>query len=147
MGIISSFLGGVLVDKIGAKKSLLIGFIVAFFSSILLLVTNENLILFILYSLIFGLGGGVVIGSPLKALIVEFSPDHSANSSVSLVSLFRSIGTSIGGVFAGFLFAHTNNSVDWLFFSSVIFCLWCITLSLFITKKEKTKVDISTKVI
>ena len=105
-GIISSLVGGNLVDKIGAKKSLLYGLWIVLVSCILLLATKENLVLFVFYSVIMGFGGGFVIGSPLKSLIVELSPEHLSNSSVSLVSLFRSIGTAIGGVFAGFLFAQ-----------------------------------------
>ena len=139
-GIISSFIGGNIVDKIGAKKSLLFGFMIVFFSSTLLLVTRENIVLFILYSLIFGFSGGFVIGSPLKALIVELSPENLSNSSISLVSLFRSIGTSVGGVYTGFLFAYSDQGVDWLFISILSFCLICILLNVFINTEKKVEI-------
>ncbi|MCK2000747.1 MFS transporter [[Brevibacterium] frigoritolerans] len=130
VGVISTLLGGTLVDKIGAKKTLYIGLLCVFASSALIFYFGDGLIKFVLFALIYGIGGGIVIGSPLKVLIIERSPKEYSNSSVSLVTLNRSIGTTMGGSFAGYLFSMSKNGAHTIFLAIALVCLLTIiTLS------------------
>lgn len=101
---IAAPLGGRFLDKFGAKRVILAGF--AFIVSGCLLAGYWATYLWqILIALaLMGFGIGFTMGTPLNYLILALVPDEESGSALAVLSLFRSIGTTLGpSLMAGFL--------------------------------------------
>lgn len=102
--------GGVLLDKWGSKKVVLLGFAFSLFGSISLAYFTNGWISLIIGLVIAGIGIGFTMGAPLNYIILELVPESDSVTALSLVSLFRSIGTTIGPVLlAGFISGAAAN--------------------------------------
>ncbi|MBO1511188.1 MFS transporter [Metabacillus bambusae] len=137
IGVVSTLLGGMIVDVIGPKKTLILGFIIVLLSSSLLYLIKGGIPLFIISTMLFGLGGGIVIGSPIKTLIIQLSPSKYSNASISLVTLFRSIGTTVGGAVSGYLLAKVSGGIEVLFITAITMCIFCLLVLLLIDDKNQ----------
>lgn len=101
---VSAGLGGVLLDKWGAKKVVVFGFILSLVGSLNLAYITNGWVTLTIGLIISGFGVGFTMGAPLNYIILELTPAKESSVALSLVSLFRSIGTSIGPVMlAGFV--------------------------------------------
>ncbi|QNU68749.1 MFS transporter [Ruminiclostridium herbifermentans] len=100
-------MSGKLVDKYGAKKILLGGFIVSLIGSIFLAyvaVPISGLLTVIVSLALIGTGLGFVMGSPLNYMMLGNTKQEEANSALATLSLVRSIGTVIApSIMIGFL--------------------------------------------
>ncbi|MFC1993505.1 MFS transporter [Chloroflexota bacterium] len=103
---------GSISDKIGSKRSLVIGFSLLLVSSILLHVTR-NAWMFFIFAVVFGLGTGSLIA--LQPLLVSESFGlKSLGLILGMLSLGFTIGGAIGPVVAGHLFDISGNYY-WVF--------------------------------
>ena len=124
-GVISRLISGVLVDFIGAVKTLLLGSSLQFIGLILYYPTTEMSSLY-LVSLIFGLSQGGIV--PSYAIIVrEYMPPQEAGARVGIVIMATVIGMAFGGWISGVIFDATNsyqlailNGIVWNFINIVI---------------------------
>lgn len=97
-------LGGVLTDRLGATRSIVISGIIAFLGFILFAFFVNGLSLFVLASIIAGLGMGFLMGAPLNVLAGEGVGEQDKGSAVGTLSLIRQIGlTLFPTIFAGFI--------------------------------------------
>lgn len=100
-------MSGKLVDKHGAKKILLGGFLVSLIGSIFLAfvaVPVSSLLTVIVSLALIGTGLGFVMGSPLNYMMLGNTKKEEANSALATLSLVRSIGTVIApSIMIGFL--------------------------------------------
>ncbi|WP_053216022.1 MFS transporter [Guptibacillus hwajinpoensis] len=97
-------IGGVLLDKWGAKQVVLLGFSLSLLGSLTFVYIAEGWITLSIGMILSGVGIGFTMGTPLNYIILELTPDREAGAALSLVSLLRSIGTSLGPVIlAGFI--------------------------------------------
>lgn len=125
----ASLLGGYLVTKLGAKKVLFIGFVFTAIGSLLLTVPNNYYLLLAVVGLV-GFGIGIIIGAPLNILIIQGTSMAEAGAAVGLLSLFRSLGSTIGPTIAGIVLATTLSG--FLYVSLLLTGLSIISLLLFI---------------
>jgi len=89
-------LGGMLVDRRGARSTIALA-LVAFAAGALLLVTwVDSLVTLIIALLVAGFGLGIVLGAPLNHLVLDQVDPARTGSAVSVLSLHRSIGTTLG---------------------------------------------------
>lgn len=94
----------------GIKKVVLLGFAFSLFGSISLAYFTNGWISLIIGLVIAGIGIGFTMGAPLNYIILELVPESDSVTALSLVSLFRSIGTTIGPVLlAGFISGAAAN--------------------------------------
>lgn len=101
-------IGGVLLDRWGAKQVVLTGFSLSLIGALIFSFIADGWIMLIIGMIFSGVGIGFTMGTPLNYIMFELTPEKEAGSSQSLVSLFRSIGTSLGPVIlAGFIVTST----------------------------------------
>ncbi|WP_297436232.1 MFS transporter [uncultured Clostridium sp.] len=98
MGI-SSVISGKLIDKIGAKIVLIIGFIISITGCIyfaFVTASYPNLINLLVGIGILGSGFGFTFATPLNYLMMALVPESEATMGQSTVALVRSIGVAVG---------------------------------------------------
>ena len=101
---IAAPIGGILLDKWGAKQVVLLGFSLSLLGSLVFTYLADGWLTLSLGMVLSGVGIGFTMGTPLNYIILELTPDREAGAALSLVSLFRSVGTSLGPVIlAGFI--------------------------------------------
>ncbi|WP_377889021.1 MFS transporter [Alkalihalobacillus sp. R86527] len=103
-------IGGILLDKWGAKQVVLTGFSLSLIGALIFSFLADGWVMLIIGMTFSGVGIGFTMGTPLNYIMFELTPEKEAGASQSLVSLFRSIGTSLGPVIlAGFIATSTLN--------------------------------------
>jgi EmrB/QacA subfamily drug resistance transporter len=112
---VSAMLSGKLIDKIGAKFVLLMGFAITIIGSLYLILVatvTPNMLTVVISLMLLGFGLGFTIGAPVNYMMLENVSVEEANSGLATLSLLRSIGTSIApAIMVGFL-AVAGNSVQ-----------------------------------
>ncbi|USB32697.1 MFS transporter [Paenibacillus sp. YPG26] len=103
--MLASLFGGMLTDRIGAKKTLLYGFILTLTGALLLAVSPHTLVFLLLTVLLMGFGIGIIIGSPLNVLMLKVVDQTETGMAIGYISLFRSLGSTLGPSLAGVLIA------------------------------------------
>lgn len=136
MGALDHGIGGLLIDKVGPKKVLLLGFIVSLIGAILLANYVNNLLTFIVTILIFGFGIGIIIGAPLNVMIMQNIPLHETGAAVGFVSLFRSLGSTIGPTIAGTILTMFNNGFTLIYMISSVFSILSLILIFSLKKRN-----------
>jgi len=101
---VSAGLGGILLDKWGAKQVVILGFALSLIGSLNLAFFANGWWTLIIGLIISGFGIGFTMGAPLNYMILTLTEKEEASVALALVSLFRSIGTTIGPILlAGFI--------------------------------------------
>lgn len=112
---VSAMLSGKLIDKMGAKFVLLIGFSISIIGALFLIfvaAVTPSLLTVVISLMLLGLGMGFTIGAPVNYMMLENIKDSESNSGLATLSLIRSIGTSIApAIMVGFI-AHAGLSVQ-----------------------------------
>ena len=108
---LSAPLSGTLVDRIGPKRVMFMGFAVTFVGALfLILVTipHPSMVAVLTSLAIIGLGLGFTMGTPLNYMMLQNTRREDSNSALATLSLVRSIGTAIApAIMIGFL-AHAG---------------------------------------
>jgi len=112
---VSAMLSGKLIDKIGAKLVLLIGFSISIIGALFLIfvaAVNPSMLTVVISLMLLGFGMGFTIGAPVNYMMLENIKDSESSSGLATLSLIRSIGTSIApAIMVGFI-AHAGLSVQ-----------------------------------
>jgi MFS family permease len=106
-GIVSRLVSGVIADRIGGLRTLLLG---SFLQTLALLfyLPFDGLVSLYLVSAFFGLAQGGIV--PSYALIVrDYFPAREAASKVSLVLMATIVGMAIGGWMSGEIYDLTGS--------------------------------------
>ena len=130
-GVISRLISGMLSDRLGGVKTLLIGATLQCIGLILYL-PSDGLTSLYLVSLIFGLSQGGIV--PSYAIIVrEYLPARVAGERVGFVMMATIMGMALGGWMSGWIYDVSGsyamafwNGIGWNFLNIVIvgFILW-----------------------
>ena len=112
---VSAMLSGKLIDKIGAKLVLVLGFSISIIGALFLIfvaAVHPSMVSVVVSLMLLGFGMGFTIGAPVNYMMLENVKDSEANSGLATLSLIRSIGTSIApAIMVGFL-AYAGTSVQ-----------------------------------
>jgi EmrB/QacA subfamily drug resistance transporter len=102
---------GILVDRAGARFVLLIG---TFFTALgaFLFTTAHNLLGFIGFQIIIGVGLSALLGAPVRYVALAETNDMERASAQSLVSLVSSFGIMIGTTLAGAFMASNTGTLE-----------------------------------
>lgn len=146
---IASLVAGVLSDKLGAKKVLILGFLISLIGSISLATFVSSLELFMVVITIMGFGVGIIIGAPLNILIVNEINPLETGLAMGYLSLTRSIGSTLGPVIGGALITAFPSGFSYLFIlSSVVSILSVLIVGIFlenVAKKASNTIKTSEK--
>ncbi|MTI42669.1 cyanate permease [Roseibium hamelinense] len=119
-GIISRLASGLLADRIGGVRTLLIGSVLQC-AALFLYLPSDGLVTLYMVSLVFGLSQGGIV--PSYAVIVrEYLPAKEAGQRIGLVIMSTIIGMAIGGWMSGWIYDLTGsyqaaflNGIAWNF--------------------------------
>lgn len=101
---IGAGLGGVLTDKQGAVKTIILSGVVGLVGFMLFPLWVDGFITFMLASMLAGVGLGILLGAPLNVLVGESAEDGEQGSALGTLSLVRQMGlTLFPTVYAGFV--------------------------------------------
>ena len=107
MGVVSRLVSGVLADRIGGIRTLLIGSVLQC-AALFLYIPFNGLASLYLVSLIFGLSQGGIV--PSYAVIVrEYLPAREAGRRVGLVMMSTILGMALGGWLSGLIYDLTGS--------------------------------------
>lgn len=134
--VIASLIGGAMVDKIGAKKVLLLGFIISILGALTLGFFVESLAVFIVTIVVMGFGVGIIIGAPLNVLILQAVEPSETGAAVGYLSLFRSLGSTLGATVAGKLIGAASGFGALFTISALASLASILLLAAFIRKKQ-----------
>lgn len=96
--------GGVLTDKYGAVKTVILSGIVGVIGFSLFPLWVDGFITFMLASILAGIGLGILLGAPLNVLVGESARDGEQGSALGTLSLVRQMGlTLFPTIYAGFM--------------------------------------------
>ncbi|WFE92140.1 MFS transporter [Roseibium porphyridii] len=128
-GVISRLASGLIADKIGGIKTLLLGS-VGQCLSLLLFIPFDGLASLYLVSLIFGLSQGGIV--PSYAVIVrEYLPAREAGQRVGLVVMSTILGMALGGWLSGLIYDLTG-SYEAAFLNGIAWNLLNMAIAIFI---------------
>jgi MFS family permease len=100
---------GRLVDRIGAKPALVAGTALTAVGTFLL-TTTQDLIGFVGYQIVLGMGLSSLLGTPARYVVLAETNDAERSSAQSLMGLETSFGTMFGSPLAGaFLASHPGS--------------------------------------
>ncbi|MDO3681930.1 MFS transporter [Paenibacillus ehimensis] len=99
--VIASLAAGFLTDKMGAKKVLLLGFVITALGALSLALMPAVLIVYLVTLALMGFGIGIIIGAPLNVLMIQAVEPKKTGAAVGYLSLFRSLGSTLGPTVAG----------------------------------------------
>ncbi len=110
---VSAMLSGKMVDKLGAKFVLILGFSTTIIGALFLVfvaAVHPSMVTVVFSLMLLGFGLGFTMGAPVNYMMLENVNEKEANSGLATLSLIRSIGTSIApAIMVGFLaFAGTS---------------------------------------
>jgi MFS family permease len=135
--VAASLVGGFLVDKAGAKLVLLLGFAITFAAGIVLAIGGDTLSVFYPVIALMGFGIGIIIGAPLNMLILQTVDPKETGTAVGYISLFRSLGSTLGPTIAGlFLTMYDNGFVPLFTVSALTSALSLVLILVFIKRKS-----------
>jgi EmrB/QacA subfamily drug resistance transporter len=104
---VSAMLSGKMIDKLGAKFVLFLGFIISIIGALFLMffaAASPNTFNVIVSLMLLGFGLGFTMGAPVNYMMLDNISDKEASSGLATLSLIRSIGTTIApALMVGFI--------------------------------------------
>lgn len=97
-GAILSGVGGVLVDRVGPRRILVVGLIAGAIGGLLLAIPPLSFTRFLIAMVFFGLGTAFTMGAPLNRMALALYRDDQTGEALSLVAVFRGIGLAAGPI-------------------------------------------------
>jgi MFS family permease len=104
--VVGGFILGTINDRIGGRKSLMVGLAVLVIGAVLLLISN-NFLLLCLFAIIFGLAWGG-IGSLRPVIVAELFGLHSHGTLVGAILLVALVGGTLSPILTGYIFDVTG---------------------------------------
>ncbi|MFC0215153.1 MFS transporter [Paenibacillus chartarius] len=114
----ASLAGGVLVDRISARRVLELGFVISAIGALCLAFLVSSAAALIPVLVVLGFGIGIITGAPLNMLMLQTVEPKETGAAVGYVSLFRSLGSTMGPTVAGVLAAAFAEGFTVLFAAS-----------------------------
>ncbi|MCD6443229.1 MAG: MFS transporter [Thermotogae bacterium] len=107
--IFSAIIGGVMMTKIGGRKTMLFGSILLSVFSIIFTLIHMTPVSFYITSILLGFGLGISM-TPMNHIVMEEGGRENQGRSAGIVSIMRSMGGIIGPTLAGFLISRIDFS-------------------------------------
>ncbi|MFD1851964.1 MFS transporter [Oceanobacillus bengalensis] len=129
-------LGGVLSDKIGPVKTVIIAGVIGVSGFGLFSFLVEGFLMFVVASSLAGIGLGMLMGAPLNMLAGASADESEKGTALGTVSLLRQIGLTIfPALFAG-LIAGSKSGYSQMFFAAMVLALLVLIIGFYINRKK-----------
>ncbi|MCR9124900.1 MAG: MFS transporter [Rhodobacteraceae bacterium] len=116
-GVVSRVISGLVADRLGGVRTLLIGSVLQCLALFLYLPFDAMVPLYVV-SLVFGLSQGGIV--PSYALVVrEYMPAKEAGARVGFVMMMTIMGMALGGWMSGWIYDVTG-SYQWAFLNGIV---------------------------
>lgn len=92
---------GRLLDKVGSRIVLVFGGLATSLGMIMLGTVATSTLLFVLATVIVGLGLSSLLGAPTRYIAVNEAPPEERGSALAIIGVFNSIGIALGSALAG----------------------------------------------
>ena len=133
-GIVSRLVSGVISDRIGGLRTLLLGSILQGVA-LLMFLPSDALVSLYVVSALFGLFQGGIV--PSYAIIVrDFFPAAQAGTRVALVLTATMLGMALGGWLSGVIFDLTG-SYQWAFVNGIAWNLLNAAIAVFLLRRSR----------
>ncbi|OCA88003.1 hypothetical protein A8F94_09245 [Bacillus sp. FJAT-27225] len=126
--MVASLVGGILVDKIGARNVLFAGFLITLVGGLSLYLLVSSVITLILTIVVMGFGIGIIIGAPLNVMIMQHIALQETGSAIGYLSLFRSMGSTMGPTIAGIILITFTNGFTFVYLAVAILSMVSLVL-------------------
>ena len=137
-GVLSRLLSGLLADKIGGVKTLIIGSVLQCLA-LILYIPFDGLTSLYLVSALFGLSQGGIV--PSYALIVrDYFPAQQAGTRISLVLTATVLGMALGGWLSGEIYDYTG-SYAWAFLHGIGWNLINMAIAAWLLLRKRPQID------
>jgi EmrB/QacA subfamily drug resistance transporter len=141
MLFIATPLVGILIDRIGAKLIVIVGASLSTIALYLLsVVPPEAFWMFIIALSIVGLGLASFLGTPIRYITINEAPPAQRASSLAILSIFNSLGQTIGVPLAGSMIASQTSAIvglqQFYFFASIVLAT-TIILGFFLKSRKQ----------
>jgi EmrB/QacA subfamily drug resistance transporter len=93
---LASWTGGKLLDKMGGRPVIFLGFALFIIGSLMLGTVVTEWIMLSVSLLFVGTGIGLTIGAPIQYLMLQKVSEEETTSALAIIQLFRSLGTTLG---------------------------------------------------
>lgn len=107
-------LAGRALDRVGSRLVVLIGTALIAVGLFMVSLLGTNIVFFYLNSILSGLGLGILLGAPLRYIMLSEAPASERASAQGILTLEGSIGQLVGGALVGAIAASLGGSVTGL---------------------------------
>lgn len=126
---------GRLLDRAGSRTVLFVALLLATLGMFVVAVLGANILFFYLSAILVGLGLGMLLGAPLRYVMLNESAQAERAAAQGILTLFTSTGQLVGGAFVGAVAASFGGglggySTAFLTVGGVMLCLTALTLGL-----------------
>ena len=126
---------GRMLDRVGSRSVLLIGTALTTAGLFVIAFLGANIIFFYVSVLLAGVGLGVLLGAPLRYVMLNEAPASERASAQAVLTLFTSTGQLVGGAMVGAVAASFGGGVNgytaaFLAVGSVMLAMTALTLAL-----------------
>ncbi|PSR24062.1 MAG: MFS transporter [Sulfobacillus acidophilus] len=97
-GAVLAGAGGVLVDRVGPRKVLMVGLVAGAAGGLLLALPGLGLGRFVVAMLCFGLGTAFTMGAPLNRMVLALYRENQSGEALSVAAVFRGMGLAAGPI-------------------------------------------------
>lgn len=145
-GIVSRIISGAIIDKIGARRILVIGSVLQMVA-LSLYIPFDGLASLYAVSLIFGLAqGGILPSYPL--IVRDYLPARSAGAAIGFVATATQFGMAFGGWLSGWIFDQTGsyfvaflNGIAWNAVNLMLIAFLIFATKTLASRAGRTKLD------
>jgi len=139
--LVGNVLGGVLYDKLGPVKCLMLSFVLTLASGILLLMSDKSPIFAYLFSLTRGLTVFVYMMSPAY-LVGKYFSGKEYGSILGIVNLIFAVGFSLGSALLGVLIDKLGYNTSWIIILGAVIIAFVSLISgcMGMTKRNEERV-------
>lgn len=121
-------LAGRLLDKQGSRVVVFLGTVLSTAGLFIVALFGTNIVMFYVSALLAGLGLGVLLGAPLRYIMLNEAPASERAAAQGILTLHSSIGQLVGGALVGAIAASVGGGVTGL--ASAFFTVGVIMLIL-----------------
>lgn len=116
---------------------LIVGFVLSLIGAGSLAFLENSLFMLFLAILVMGFGIGIIIGAPLNVMIMQNINLEETGSAVGYLSLFRSLGSTMGPTIAGIILTVFDGDFTIIYLISMILSIASLFLIFTLKKRQR----------
>lgn len=103
---------GRMLDRVGSRWVMLVGYVLVALGMLTVAILGVNIAFFYSSAVLVGLGLGILLGAPLRYIMLNEAPVGERASAQGILTLNTSVGQMLGGAMVGAIAASFGGGVD-----------------------------------